>query len=804
MVVPHRSPRPQPRMRAWLWCALASTALVGVGTGVPMPASAQGTTVDVAPVDVTARQRRPAVKPKPRPAPAPVVRAAPRPAPRVAVQPAVPRSAPRVAARRIPVSSARAAEAIAPGGPANGGASGGRPGQESPVGPVRGFVAERSITATKTNTPLIETPQSITVIGREQIDAQKAQTLSEATRYAAGVYSQAFGADSRLDFFTIRGFVASDYGVYRDSLQLLNFGFNYFRVETFGLERIEVLRGPAAILFGAGSPAGLINQVTKRPTLDPLRYVEVGGGSFGQTYGAFDLGGPADDSGHWFYRLTGFGRSGGTQVDGAPEDRGYIAPAFTYKPDGATKFTVLTSLQYDNAAVIAPFLPYTGTVRPNMYGSHIPRSLNVGDAGFNTFRRTQAYAGYEFEHAFDDQITFRQNLRYSFSESFQNSYLNQFGYADAAQTRLARYQFQDSSHVGLFQVDNQVEARVFDGLFKHDILFGLDYKNYQLHDNQATNFAAGYSVPDISIFAPSYGPAAGRPLPYLVNADSFTQLGVYFQDQIKLTRELTLVLGARGDFADNRVRDRLTPVNSNGRSDAAATFRTALIYNFDFGLAPYISYSTSFQPQIGSDINNRSFLPETGDQIEGGVKFEPPGQGYFLTLAGFDIRRSNVLTPNPSNTLFQAQIGEQRSTGFEAQFVANLAEGLNAVAAYTIYGLTIEKGAADQIGKVPVAIPENFASVFLDYTFPTGPLRGFGFGGGVRYVGRSFADMANTLHVPEYLLFDAQVHYQWDGFRLAVNASNIADRRFVSSCQATNSCFYGDARRVVASLSYKW
>ena len=676
---------------------------------------------------------------------------------------------------------------------------------ESPTGPIDGFVAKRSVTATKTNTPLIETPQSITVVGREQIDAQKAQTLSQATRYAAGIYAEAFGADSRLDFFTLRGFVASDFGVYRDSLQLLNFGFNYFRVETFGLERIEVLRGPAAVLFGSGTPGGLVNQVSKRPPLDPLRYVEVGGGSFGQTYGAFDLGGPADDSGQWFYRLTGFGRSGGTQVDGAPEDRGYIAPAITYRPDGATRLTLLTSLQYDNAAVIAPFLPYIGTVRPNIYGSRIPRSLNVGDAGFNTFRRTQAYAGYEFEHAFDETFTVRQNLRYAFSEAFQNSNLNQFGYADpATQTRLARYQFQDSSHVGLFQVDNQVEARFSDGFFRHDLLFGLDYKNYQLHDNQATNFAAGYSVPDISIFAPRYGPASGRPLPYLVNADSFTQLGVYAQDQIKLTPELTLVLGARGDFADNRIRDRLTPANSNGRSDAAASFRTAVIYNFDFGLAPYVSYSTSFQPQIGSDINNRSFRPETGDQIEGGIKFEPPGQGYSLTLAGFDIHRSNVLTPNPTNTLFQAQIGEQRSTGFEAQLVATLAEGLNVAAAYTIYGLTNEKGSPDQIGKVPVNIPENFASVFADYTIPVGELRGFGFGGGVRYVGRSFADVANTLHVPEYVLFDAQVHYNWQNWRIAVNASNIADRRFVSSCQSTTSCFYGDARRVVASLSYKW
>ncbi|GJD49597.1 Ferrichrome outer membrane transporter/phage receptor [Methylobacterium crusticola] len=674
---------------------------------------------------------------------------------------------------------------------------------ESPTGPVNGFVATRSATATKTNTPLIETPQSISVVGREQIDAQKAQTLTQATQYVPGLYSGTFGADSRIDYFTLRGFVASDYGIYRDGLQLLNYGFAYFRVDTFGLERIEVLRGPAAVLFGAGNPGGLINQVTKRPTLDPLRYVEVGGGAFGQGgfgYAAFDLGGPADADGHWFYRLTGIGRTGGTQVEGAPEDRVYIAPAFTYKPDGATKLTVLSSYQHDNAAVTANFLPYSGTVRPNLSGLRIPRSLNVGDADLNTFRRDQAYVGYEFEHAFDETWTVRQNLRYSFVESFQNSYIGQIGYSDAAETRLARYQFRDSARANLFQVDNQAEARFSDGFFRHDLLLGLDYKNYQLHDNQASTFPG----PSLSILFPVYGQRVAAPTPYLVNADSFEQLGLYAQDQIKITDRLTLLLGGRQDFADNRVRDLLTPGNSNGRSDNAFTYRTALIYNFDFGLAPYVTYATSFQPQIGTDVNGQSFRPETGDQIEGGVKFEPPGAGYFVTLAGFDLRRSNVLTANPANTLFQTQIGEVRSTGFEASLTATLAEGLNAVAAYTVFGLTTEKGTPEQLGRVPVNIPENLASLFVDYTIPFGDWKGFGFGGGVRYIGRSFADVANTVRVPDYVLFDAQVHYNYENWRIALNATNIADRRFVSSCQAINSCFYGDARRVVASLSYKW
>ncbi|MGY2053071.1 TonB-dependent siderophore receptor [Methylobacterium sp. JK268] len=674
---------------------------------------------------------------------------------------------------------------------------------ESPTGPVQGFVATRSATATKTNTPLIETPQSISVVGREQIDVQKAQTLTQATQYVPGLYAGTFGADSRIDYFTLRGFVASDYGLYRDGLQLLNYGFAYYRVDAFGLERIEVLRGPAAVLFGAGTPGGLINMVSKRPPTEPLHYVEAGGGAQGQGgfgYAAFDLGGPSDAEGHWFYRLTAIGRTGGTQVDGAPDDRVYVAPALTYKPDGATTLTILSSVQHDDAAVTANFLPYSGTVRPNLSGLRIPRSLNVGDVGLNTFRRDQANIGYAFEHAFDETWTVRQNLRYAFVESFQNSYIGQLGYSDPAQTRLARYQFRDSARAGLFQVDNQAEARFSDGVFRHDLLLGLDYKNYHLHDNQASTFPG----PDLSILAPVYGQRVAPPASYLVNANAFQQLGLYAQDQIKLTDHLSLVLGGRQDFADNRVRDLLTPSSSRSRSDDAFTYRAALIYNFDSGLAPYVSYATSFQPVIGTDINGQTFRPETGDQIEGGIKFEPPGQGYVVTLAGFDIHRSNLLTPNPVNTLFNAQIGQVRSTGVEASATVSLADGLNAVAAVTAFGLTVEKGPADQIGRVPVNIPERQASLFVDYTIPSGAWKGFGFGGGVRAFGRSFADTANTLRVPDYVLFDAQVHYDYAGWRLAVNATNIADRRFVSSCQAENSCFYGDARRVVASVSYRW
>ncbi|WP_342150386.1 TonB-dependent siderophore receptor [Methylorubrum sp. SB2] len=687
-----------------------------------------------------------------------------------------------------------------------------RPGQvvtEDPRGPVDGFVATRTSTATKTNTSLLETPQSVSVIGQEQLRATGAQTLTQATQYTPGVYSGVFGNDARLDWFLLRGFVAHDYGLYKDGLQLLNYGFNYFRTDPFGIERVEVLRGPSSLLFGSGTPGGMINTITKRPTSVPFGYVEAGADSFGNAYGGFDIGGPADKSGHWFYRLTGIGRGGGTQVDGVDADRIYIAPALTYRPDGATSFTILSSYQKDWTGVTANFLPYSGTVVPNASGLFIPRSLNVGDTKLNTFRREQAFVGYEFETALDATWTIRQNARYSFSQAYQNSFIGQLGYlAGTNETQLARYQFRDSSRVNLFQIDNQAQADFSDGLFRHTALFGVDYKNYTLHDTQASGYQFP-GVPALDIINPVYGVTPLPLSPYLADRDNFQQLGFYAQDQIRITDNFSIIGGVRADFASTSVDKQLFGTDSS-RKDQALTYRIAGVYNFDFGLAPYVSYATSFQPQIGFDaVTGAAFRPDNGEQVEVGFRYAPVGQQWILSFAAFDLTRSDPLIPVPGTITSFVQLGSVTSQGVEAQFVATLTQGLNVTASFTAYDIRYGSDTLTPIaGRTPTATPQVLANVFADYTFQDGPLRGFGFGGGLRYVGSSYA-LNNTLQgrlsVPEYLLYDATIHYDFtNGIRASITAANIGDDRFVSACQDNFNCYYGEARRILGSISYKW
>ncbi|WP_019906719.1 TonB-dependent siderophore receptor [Methylobacterium sp. 77] len=682
------------------------------------------------------------------------------------------------------------------------GGGNGRRGPETARGPVDGYVATRSATATKTDTPIIRTPQSISVVGAEQIKAQGSQTLSEAVRYTPGIYANQFGPDTRLDWFLIRGFSATESGLFRDGLQLFQTSFANFRIDPFGAERIEVLRGPAATLFGGSPVGGLVNIVSKRPTFEPLHYLELGGGSFSQRYAAFDLGGPADESGHWFYRLTGRFQNGDAQVNFAPEDRYYIAPSFTYKPDGATTFTVLTSFQRDETGGAGQFLPYFGTVRNNASGFRIDRKLNASDPIVDRYTRNQANLGYEFEHHIDDVWTVRQNFRYSFTEVTDKRYVAN-GYMDASQTTLARYGFQTTPRAGIFTVDNQAEARFSDGYFGHTLLMGVDYKRYSLSDTQASTFP----VPSLNILFPRYYQSAAAPTPYRVINQQLQQVGLYAQDQIALTERLTFLIGGRQDFVDNNVDDKLNPLNSTTISESAFTGRLGLIYNFDNGLAPYVTYGTSFNPTAGVLASNVPAKSGKGDQIEVGAKFQPAGWNTLFTVAAFDLVRENVLTSTIQDPFVNVQLGKVRSRGFEASAVATLAEGLNLTASYTIYGLRTIEGAATgdlSVGNVPVGIPENLASLWADYTIPVGDFKGFGFGGGVNYVGRSYADLSNTLTVPDYVTFDASVHYDYAGWRAAVNVLNIGDRRFVSSCSSPTACFYGTQRKVVASVSYKW
>lgn len=677
---------------------------------------------------------------------------------------------------------------------------------ETPRGPVQGYVAHRSSSGTKTNTPIMETPQAVSVIGAEQIRDQKPNKLDEVLRYTAGVRAGTFGADTRNDWWLIRGFKSDDVGLFLDGMQLFYTSYASWKLQPSNMERVEVLRGPSAVLYGGSSPSGIVNVISKMPATEPVRYIETGINNFGNAYVGFDVGGPVamrpqdgKQDGKLFYRVVGQVQNGNTQVNFTPDNNYFIAPSFTWKPDADTTFTVLASASKQDTRGIN-FLPYQGTVTNASFGK-IPTSFFVGDPNVDKFTREQEMLGYQFERNLTDDLTFRQNARFAHVDLTYRGFIGN-GWDNINTATMGRYNWYAKNTASQADLDNQLEYRFNTGPVKHTMLFGVDLKGYQIDDYQAFNFG---TVPSINVFNPSYGldiPLTGAPFRNFLLTQK--QAGTYVQDQMKLGN-FTLVLSGRNDWVETTQAARDTGANIAQRDDSRFSGRAGLIYNFDNGIAPYVSYSTSYNPIIGLNAQNQLFLPETAKQAEIGVKVAPTGFDGYFTASVFDLKRQNVATTDPSNVLLQNQTGEVTSRGIELEAVANATRELKLIGAFTAYHLFTSKDLDPSlVGKTPTNTPEMLISGWADYTFKDGPLEGFGFGGGVRYVGSSWADTANTLEVPAVVLGDLAVHYEWQNWRTAINVINLTDKIYVASCASASSCFYGDRRRITASLAYKW
>ena len=717
--------------------------------------------------------------------------------------------------------------------------------KETANGPVQGIVAHRGGTGTKTDTPLIENPQSVTVITRDQIEQQGARSVAEALRYEPGVVSETRVGD-RFDNVFIRGFGGfggnANYLQFWDGLRLPR-GANYANpsIDPYLLERVEILRGPASILYGQNNPGGLVNLVSKNPTETPFRELMTRFGDHGRIEGGFDFGGPASADGKLFYRVIGLGRASDTEVNYNQTERKLIAPSFTWRPSLDTSLTVRTSYDRDPYSFQPNWLPALGTLQPNPNGQ-IPRNFFSGHPDFNTYDREQTSAGYELHHRFNDIWSFTQNFRYmQVNSTFKAVSVSAggpapMGYVGAAACGgvanlcLFRTSTYYVEQLNAAQVDNQAQAKFVTGDLRHTMLLGLDYQWSSANALSNNLGGPGGAVPNVNYLNPNYGTITPPALLYSTD-QTRKQTGFYAQDQIRWDN-WAFAFGVRNDQSDWTTKSRLlsTGVLSGVAepSDSATTWRAGATYLFANGLAPYINYSTSFEPTLGTDYAGAPFVPTTGKQIEGGIKYQPTWfNGYFL-VSVFDIRQQNVLMQDSAHAanasctaaagFCQMQAGEVASTGVEVSGKATPVAGLDLIASYSYTDIRITQ--SSQIvsgvplqGKVPVGAPDNMASLWADYTMQSGRLAGLGFGGGVRYIGRSYGDNINSvaMEVPSYTLVDLTMHYDLEGlsnrlkgWKLALNVNNLFDEKYVSGCASATQCFYGAGRSWLASARFRW
>jgi iron complex outermembrane receptor protein len=658
----------------------------------------------------------------------------------------------------------------------------------------------------KIDAPVLETPQSISIISGERIEATMSQTVMDVLQYTAGVRANMY-LDIRRDDFAIRGFQESGRsGVFRDGLRLPALTlYGFWEMDPYGLDRVEVMRGPASVLYGQSSPGGVVNLVTKRPTEKATNEVGLVLGSHDRVQGTLDFSGPMNDSGSLLYRFTALGRDAETQVDHTQDRRIYAAPALTWKPSERASLTVLSNFQKSWNTASPQFLPFEGTVLPNPNGD-IPFDRYAGEPGFDRFDKTQSSVGYLLEYQLGDSTAFLQNGRYGRLELDYDVVFSDGLHPDDMATT-DRFSLTDAESMNAFSIDNQIQTRWASGSFDHQILLGADYQH------ATGSVARGFGpVGTFNFYAPAYGTPIARPAFSQITDRESRQVGVYLQDHLKIGERFVVHAALRHDRAKSEIVNVLTGLDLTDLDDEATTYQIGLAYVLPSGIAPYASYSTSFSPISGIDVNGEPFVPEKGKQVEAGFKLDLRALRTFATLAVFDLRKKNVPTAATRDDPFgpEIQTGEVRSKGVELEFNASPLPGLNLLGSYTKNDNEVTEsnlvGMPGEVGSIPDYHASTLAALWANYTWQGGGLPGLDVGLGVRYVGSVEVDYpvrGPAFTVPSYELIDAAVSYEWRGYRLALNLSNLANEEYVGACDSY-SCYYGIGRTLFGSVKYKW
>ena len=696
---------------------------------------------------------------------------------------------------------------------------------------VDGYAAKAAVSATRgVPADVATTPRAISVITSEQLNDQGATTVEEAITYTPGVNAQTFGVDGRYDQFAIRGFEVQNSNNYRDGMPLRTFGFAGWRTETFGLERIEVLRGPTSSLYGASQPGGLVNSITKRPKFDNSKEFLARASGYGGMELGIDINATASEE--LAYRFVFLGGETGTQYDETDQSRLYFAPSLTWKPTDTTNLNVFAQYQKDQVPDSYILVP--------QYGSQLPNPLRSYDNDFysnnqnrNDIETTQNYVGYELDHEFGDGFTFRSRARYA-----DNDWTNNTGYAAAFFSspillrRPAIPNAIDAAVLVNFDVDNTAKQATFDNAISKEFSFGnvdatiiggLDYYQSDYDGTQSYAFGGVNLFQSNSIIMPPG--FSTNPLVSTSISQKIKQTGLYVLGNFEIGNRWVVDAGLRHDWVDiSGTQSTVSPLpfvpNTTTNLDNKQNFTSANLaasYNLDNGLSIYGALARSFNlPPSGADVNGRQLDVEQSDSWEVGAKFRPLGTNSLLSITYFDITKKDTPQAVAGRPGAFEQLGEVESKGVELGVNYAFDNGLSILGAYNFIDAKITKNATNQ-GNRLARIPEHSASLWLAYDVAQAP--GLRLGVGARYTGERFSDNANSANfkVGSVTVYDASVTYQKNGWVTTLAARNLANKEYVSYCQIDNTgilnlfpginaaqaggCAYGAGRSVELSLT---
>ncbi|MEM6502260.1 MAG: TonB-dependent siderophore receptor [Cyanobacteria bacterium P01_C01_bin.89] len=635
------------------------------------------------------------------------------------------------------------------------------------VGEQDDYFVPNASTATRTDTDILDIPQSVQVVPRRVLEDQQILRVDDALRNVSGVVGRLEPVSSGA-VLSIRGFSTNAFNngaILRDGFRIVD---SLGSQETANIERIEVIKGPASVLYGQNDPGGVINLVTKRPLFDPTYEFQFQAGSFALIRPSADLSGPLTEDRSVRYRLNVSYQNEENGFRGFDTDleRFFIAPVVTWDISDRTRLTVLVEYTDEQN----PFdlgLPALGDGVVD-----VPRDVRINEP--DDFLKSRALTvGYDFEHKFSDSWTLNHGFRYV-SQVYDSLTVLPVMF-DETTGDIARIFADRRYHAFDYSAQTSITGKFNTGSVKHTLLAGVDL-NFNRFDEQFTRIDFD-NLSILNIFDPVYGVTR----PDFDSLDAFApadtrrnSVGVFLQDQIDITDNLIVVGSVRYDSVVSA--GNLT--GGNEQSNEAWSPRIGVIYQPTENLALYANYAQAFEPNGGTTASGEIFEPERSSGYEVGVKAE---YGDFLaTLAYFDITKRNVLTPDPNNPMFSITTGEQRSQGVELDIVGEILQGWNIIANYAYIDARITEDNTVEEGNRLFNAPRHSAALWTTYEIQSGSLQGLGFGLGFNYVGDRAGDNANTHEVDDYFLTNAAVFYERGDWQFRLNFNNIFDVKHIT------------------------
>ncbi|OKB64333.1 ferrichrome porin FhuA [Serratia marcescens] len=685
---------------------------------------------------------------------------------------------------------------------------------EEAIGSNGTYAVKSSATATKTSTPLIKTPQSISVITEEELQTRRPDSIKNALNQTPGIMTGNNGSSSLFDSVMIRGFNDVSQNIYLDGLKLQGDMYADSKVDPYFLQRIEALRGPASVLYGKSNPGGVIAAISKRPQRQPLHEVQLQAGNHHEWKTQFDFSDAIDDEQTLAYRLVGNYFTSHSQQNGEREKRYAIAPSLLWQPSERTSILFQLSMQNEPRTGYYGWLPRIGTLTSGAFGKLSP-SFNEGEASYNRFSRQQRMVGYQLDHALNDNWSLHQAVRYQHTKInwrsiYGNGLCTPWSCKGIAQqyldTTLSRAAIANDETLHGLVSDTRLEGKLNAGAWRHTLLLGIDYSQLR---NDIQN-KMGTAAP-LNLLMPQYGNQSVNYFSDTHTLNKNHQSGVYLQDQAEW-KNWIFTLGGRFDHSvvKSRSDSNITRESTSTRtSDDEFTWRSGINYVSENGLSPYFSYSESFEPNSGVTRTGNVFKPSSGKQYEAGIKFIPDNRPISASIAAFQLTKSNNLRRDAINPNYNVQEGKIRSRGIEIEGKAALTYNLNMLASYT-YTDTEFRDNTEHNGKTPAMVPKHMASLWADYTVNQGVMNGLSIGAGSRYISSTPGDDENSFKVPSHAVFDSAIKYQindlpgLESAEIALNVNNLFNKHYVSSCFTGNTCSWGAERQILTTLTLHW